>query len=139
MGFYKWIERFSFFSFVVLAIFGGVCVIVLSHELSHQQDYKEYVTEDYVCALVWPESFGGLFNGKAVGGYYQMLESDKSKASEISEIGQRTEFKAYAISFLGVILFAIMINMVIKERFKSSFRKRLMRDLQINEEAYLYE
>jgi len=69
----------------------------LLHELSHKQDYKEVPKyNDELCVLTWPSGAG-----------YYYLEYDKTNTTIVNGITKYTEWKAYGISVLVYMVWAL--------------------------------
>jgi hypothetical protein len=83
---------------LVVFLFNGVLITsIVMHELSHKEDLKKYVDDDYIC-IVGLDKVNFLNSG----GMYTYKHSENKEI--INNIEKWTEYKAYSISFLIVIV-----------------------------------
>lgn len=95
---------------LLFAFFGLVVGGNLIHELSHQQDFKEYTYNNNICYLALPSNFTikNFFSGS--GAFYSYSNTDENQR-EIDRISRYTEWKAYGLD--GVLAFIFIISLII--------------------------
>jgi hypothetical protein len=96
---------------VVLILFGlvgAILVGVILHEYSHAADFKDIAKEQEICGLVLPNSLGDSLTGDL--GYYTFSLKDTSESKQQYEkVKEYTEYKAYALSTLVLVVFMICL------------------------------
>lgn len=91
-------EKFFFFVFVFFFMFGLGMFSYAVHEFSHKFDYKQYVEEDYLCLVNLPK-----LEWTSAGAYYE-FRFNESYRDEVDAIGQTTEWKAYTIQIIIMLV-----------------------------------
>ena len=129
MGKYKLFERISFFIIIIFALVGSAFIGTAMHEVSHFKDLHQYVSNDYICAFVWPTSldyFKDILHSPL--GYYYYASTNNSK--QVNEILKHTEIRAYIISIAILIIFFVAIFFQIIERRSNKEKTELLNDLE---------
>jgi uncharacterized membrane protein len=135
----KIFEKIAFYIILLLAFIGSVFISTAMHEVSHYDDLHQYVTNDYICAFVWPNSwdyfkhlsFGNNSSPLAYYSYYlNYNKTNITLVNKVNNILNHTEFKAYVIAFIILILFFIAAAIQILERMSNKNKSKLLDDLE---------
>jgi hypothetical protein len=91
-------------------LFGAVALGVILHEYSHFKDFTGLARDSQICALSLPTDFFKITTGFA----YYSFEADPQKENEVNQISKYTEFKAYSITLIVMLLFLVSLEIVFK-------------------------
>lgn len=107
----KKLTKISSLVIIIFFVLSGVIFIGnLLHELSHKVDFKDYAEEEELCILTYPK----LWINEGVVAYYK-FDYNSSFKEEVKETSGYTEFKAYFLNTLLLILFSIVQVVFIME------------------------
>ena len=120
------LEPIAFTVLLFFSITGFVVVSVGIHELSHWQDYHNYVYGDSICFLNIPTNFtvNNIYTG--VFGFYQYGYNDKNITirDKISDIDRYTETKAYSAVIILGIIFTVILTIVLLRRYELRLKEK---------------
>jgi len=88
--------KFAIIILFLFSLFGVIIFQALVHELSHKQDFKDVVINGSICLLNYPSSLWDLEAS------YDYQYTNKTAEQEVMKY---TEYKAYTISFLILIVY----------------------------------
>lgn len=92
----------SIFFLFFMSLFGSLLFSILLHEMQHQKDFFDSIVQDEEICLFNVQTNGNIFERITnFNGYY----SFRSETAVLEEIKVYSEFKAYLLSFLVIILF----------------------------------
>lgn len=132
MGSWETFERITFIMIWGFALVGAFMIATALHELSHERDFKPYVTEDFTCLLAKPKDFKtAIFNWDAPAAYYlySYNHSDNQTVELVNKIGKNTEKKAYFISFIILLIFMFCTLAQWINRMENRYTKLLAKHL----------
>jgi len=96
-----------FFIFFLLSLFAVSILSITIHEYSHYLDFKQAnVTTKEICILNLPTNLSNFDLNSGIG--YNSFEYDMKNEELVQDINKYTEIKAYAISFIFLLLFLII-------------------------------
>jgi hypothetical protein len=107
---FRVMETSAFLIIVALAFVGVIFLGTIVHELSHWEDYKDFVKDDSICLIDMPaEGASGIMNIHGTY-YYQYDTSVPGWEEKATTIDRYTELKAYSIEmiFIGVLFLGSM-------------------------------
>ncbi|MEK6880893.1 MAG: hypothetical protein AABY22_14835 [Nanoarchaeota archaeon] len=108
------IESIAFFVIVAFSIFGLFILSNLIHELSHKQDYRDFVRDDNICLLVLPKKFSLLSSAALYS--YTLKDLNSTEREEYQKINRVTEFKAYLLDIILAIIFITCLCIILINR-----------------------
>jgi len=132
----KWIENVCFLIIVFFALIGAAVFAITIHEMSHWQDYHEYVDEDGICILNMPTDWSGIWSGPA--GYYHFTYSyaNESEKDKVKDIKLYTEPKAYTWTVVVMLIFLVMMLVVLHRRITNNLKAKLYDELEESTEQH---
>jgi len=94
---------------ILFSILGMLSLSVLVHEVSHRNDFKDYVKSSEMCLFYVGEELDAL-------GYYSFTYLPGArKDPNVKEIMEWTEFKAYSKMAVVMLIWALGIVLVIED------------------------
>ncbi len=104
-------EGFALLVFALFGIFGALVLGAVVHEYSHAADFKSIAEDEKICGLVLPNKITGLFSSE-IGYYMFSLKNTDTSNKEFQQIEKYTEFKAYGLSILVLLVFIACFQIV---------------------------
>ena len=109
------LSNIAFISIIFFSVFGFVVFSYLIHELSHWQDFKEVAEDDRICFRI--DNFSlDIRSDNADAAVYTFYPKEGSE-KEVERIERYTEYKAYGIDAILLIIFSLAFSMVTFEWF----------------------
>ena len=100
------IRKIAIIIVLLFSLFGVIIFQALVHELSHKQDFKGIAINDSICLLNYPQSFWDL-----EGSYNYQYTNNIAE----QEVMKYTEYKAYTISFLILMIYFTCLYVFFKQ------------------------
>lgn len=108
----KMLEKMAFIIIIAFGLFGAFVLSVVLHEYSHVSDFNGIAENGQVCGLVLPQNASYLLNADA--GYYS-FSYEKNNTAQVQSIEKYTEYKAYSIALLVLMIFFISSLIVFRK------------------------
>jgi len=118
--------KIAFTILCVFAFMGSIFAGTILHEYSHYYDYRnvrDKLSDQVICTYYQPLEFKWDEILYSYGSYsFKVNSSDTETIKEIERIDKYTEWKAYFISTIVVIIFTVVMFMVLFKLERESFK-----------------
>jgi hypothetical protein len=91
----KYLNLIAFGFILFFSFWGMIYVSTFVHELSHKQDFSHYAIDGTICLMTYKSEDMGFYT-------FSYLDNETKQVNAISKY---TEFKAYGIDTLVMLLF----------------------------------
>ncbi len=131
-------EGLALLVFVLFGLFGALVLGAVLHEYSHASDFKSIAEDEKLCGLVLPNKISSLFSGE-IGYYLFSLRDEGINYKEFKQIEKYTEYKAYGISIVVLLVFVACFEIVFHNLWSETKKIKEIFALKNKEQAKLHE
>ena len=112
------LTNLPFYFVLFFAMIGITLSIVFVHELSHWNDYHSIVSSDAIYLFQIKGDFSDFSSWSNSAFAKYAYDYDSSKSSEAKKIDSYTEWKAYAIGGIMLVIYMICQTIAVNEYFR---------------------
>jgi hypothetical protein len=106
------IEGVAILVIALFGLFGALVFGAILHEYSHSYDFKDIAENEKICGFVLPNKINKVFSEL---GYYSFsMNNTEQNTEKLEKIGKYTEFKAYVITFLVLLVFVVSLEITFR-------------------------
>lgn len=119
----RWFNHLVVILIFIFGLVGATTIATTIHEISHYNDFKQYVTPEGICVFNIPLNFSWDGMMEAPLGYFSY--GGNYNETLVESIGTKSEFKSYTLSFIILILFLICSIIVMSKYWDGIYLRKL--------------